>query len=81
EPTGLTMTLPMKGIRPASESSIEIEFLFEGTRRVERLRMKPTPANLQRAARQRADIMASIERGDFDYEATFGPRRMPPSNT
>lgn len=73
------MTLPMKGIRPASESSIEIEFDFEGERRVERLRMKPTPANLQRAARQRADIMASIERGDFDYEAAFGRRRTPPT--
>ena len=69
------MAISLEGICPASESSIEIEFLFEGRRIVERLRMKPNPANLQRAARQRAEIMARIARGEFDYEATFGDRR------
>lgn len=62
------MTLTMQGIRPASESSIEIEFEFQGRRCVERLRMKPNPANLQKAAQRRAEILASIARGEFVCE-------------
>lgn len=70
------MTLTMQGIRPASESSIEIEFDFQGRRCVERLRMKPNPANLQKAAQRRAEILACIARGEFDYETLVGKRSL-----
>ncbi|ANY16229.1 Arm DNA-binding domain-containing protein [Bordetella pseudohinzii] len=54
-----------EGVRPASESSIEIGFVFEGRHCVERLRLKPTAANLKRAAERRREILAAIARGDY----------------
>lgn len=62
------------GVRPASESSIEIGFFYQGRHCVERIRVKPTAANLKRAAERRAAILAAIARGDFDYDAEF-PKR------
>lgn len=62
------------GVRPASESSIEIGFFYQGRHCVERIRVKPTAANLKRATDRRAAILAAIERGDFDYDAEF-PKR------
>ncbi len=54
-----------EGVRPASESSIEIGFVFEGRHCVERLRLKPTAANLKRAAERRREILEAIVRGDY----------------
>lgn len=68
------MNPPLDGVRPASESSIEIGFWHDGKLCVERLRMKPSPGNLQRAARLREAVLSSIEKGDFDHEKFF-PRR------
>ncbi|OZI43846.1 Arm DNA-binding domain-containing protein [Bordetella genomosp. 5] len=65
------MSTGFEGVRPASESSIEIGFVYRGEHCIERLRIRPTAANLKRAAQQRADILASIARGDFDYAAHF----------
>ncbi|MDF8360347.1 Arm DNA-binding domain-containing protein [Achromobacter anxifer] len=62
------------GVRPASESSIEIGFFHEGRHCVERIRAKPTAANLKRAADRRAAILEAIARGEFDYDAEF-PKR------
>ncbi|WP_447922075.1 Arm DNA-binding domain-containing protein [Achromobacter aegrifaciens] len=62
------------GVRPASESSIEIGFFYEGRHCVERIRAKPTAANLKRAADRRAAILEAIARGEFDYGAEF-PKR------
>ena len=62
------------GVRPASESSIEISFFYQGRHCVERIRVKPTAANLKRAAERRTAILAAIARGDFDYAAEF-PKR------
>lgn len=59
------------GIRPASESSIEIDFYYRGERCRERLRIKPLPANLKRASNHRAAILDAIEKGEFDYAVTF----------
>lgn len=72
------MTKGFEGVRPASESSIEIGFIYQGEHCVERLRIKPTAANLQRALRQRAEILEAIERGDFDYAAHFPNSRRKP---
>lgn len=72
--TGNSMNRGFEGVRPASESSIEISFEFEGRRCVERIRAKPTAANLKRAAERRSAIQAAIARGDFDYDTEF-PKR------
>lgn len=60
-----------EGVRPASESSIEIDFYYADHRCRERLKLKPTPANLKRAFLHRAAILDAIERGEFDYATTF----------
>lgn len=59
------------GVRPASNSTIEIDFYYHGVRCKERLKLKPTPANLKRAERHRAAVLDAIERGTFDYAVTF----------
>lgn len=65
------------GVRPASKSTIEIDFYYHGVRCKERLKLKPTPANLKRAERHRAAVLDAIERGTFDYAVTFpGSRRV-----
>jgi Arm DNA-binding domain len=59
------------GVRAISGSSIEITFAYRGVRCRERVRLKPTPANLKRAARHRAAVLDAIERNTFDYATTF----------
>lgn len=59
------------GVRPASNSTIEIDFYYHGVRCKERLKLKPTPANLKRAERHRAAVLDAIERGTLDYAVTF----------
>ncbi|MBB1624270.1 Arm DNA-binding domain-containing protein [Achromobacter sp. UMC71] len=69
------MSKGFDGVRPASESSIEIGFFYQDRHCVERIRVKPTAANLKRAADRRAAILAAIARGDFDYDAEFPKRK------
>lgn len=59
------------GVRAVSESSIEITFTYRGERCRERIKLKPSPSNLKRAARHRAAILDAIERKTFDYAVTF----------
>jgi len=59
------------GVRAVSASSIEISFVYQGKRCRERIKLKPTPANLKRAERHREAILYAIERGTFDYATTF----------
>lgn len=59
------------GVKPATESSIEITFQYQGVRCRERIALKPTPANLKRVEQHRAAIEYSIREGTFDYAATF----------
>ncbi|ACO73901.1 Phage integrase [Laribacter hongkongensis HLHK9] len=68
---GRSAIVDYTGIRPVSESSIEIAFTFAGERCRERIKLKPTPANLKRAAQHRAAILAAIENGTFVYAVTF----------
>ncbi|OHV11169.1 Arm DNA-binding domain-containing protein [Kushneria phosphatilytica] len=60
-----------EGVKPGSASSIQIDFVYQGIRCRERLKLKPTPANLKRAARHRAAVIDAIEAGTFDYSVTF----------
>lgn len=59
------------GVRATSETSIQIDFTYKTRRCRERLKLKPTPANLKRAEQHRAAILDAIERGTFDYATTF----------
>lgn len=59
------------GVRSASGSSIEIDFYYHGQRCRERIKLKPSPANLKRAANHRAAILLAIEDGTFEYAVTF----------
>lgn len=65
------------GVRPASASSIQISFTHRGINCRERIKLEPSPTNLKRAEQHRAAILHAIERGTFDYAATFpdSPRR------
>ena len=60
-----------RGVKAASESSIEISFMYKGTRCRERIPLKPTAANLKRAENHRSAILHAIATDSFDYAATF----------
>lgn len=60
-----------RGVKAASENSIEITFQYKGRRCRERIPLKPTPANLKRAEQHRGAILHAIATGVFDYAATF----------
>jgi len=60
-----------EGVRAASDTTIEIDFRYQGARCRERIDLEPTPANLKRAFNHRASILAAIDAGTFDYAATF----------
>lgn len=60
-----------RGVKGASESSIEITFMYRGVRCRERLALKPTPPNLKRAEQHRAAILHAIATNCFDYAKTF----------
>ncbi|MFT4171792.1 MAG: site-specific integrase [Rhodocyclaceae bacterium] len=65
------------GVVAISKSSIQISFTFRGVACRERIKLEPTPTNLRRAANHRSAILDAIERGTFDYAATFpdSPKR------
>ncbi|AQG98554.1 integrase [Burkholderia sp. KK1] len=60
-----------RGVKPASKSSIEITFVYQGKRCRERIPLPPTAANLKRAEQHRAAILYEISRGTFDYAQVF----------
>lgn len=65
------MDKQFEGVRPASESSIEIDFEYAGQPCRERIRLKPTPSNLKKAANQRIAILKAIDQGTFNYLEYF----------
>jgi integrase len=65
-----------RGIKAASESSIEISFMYRGVRCRERVPLKPSAANLKRAEQHRAAILHAIATDTFDYRATFPDSKM-----
>lgn len=60
-----------RGVKPASETSIEISFMYNGVRCRERVHLAPTPTNLKRATNHRAAILNAIEVGEFNYAEVF----------
>lgn len=55
----------------ASESSMRIEFYYQGVRCRETIRGTPTKTHLQELARKRLQIHYEIDMGMFDYAAHF----------
>jgi len=60
-----------KGIKVRSASGIQIEFMYRGRRCRETLKLEPTKANLQYAARMREAILHEIAIGTFNYAKHF----------
>lgn len=60
-----------RGVRKASASSIQISFTYRGVECRERIRGRPTPANLKKAEQYRAEILGAIDRGTFNYAKAF----------
>ncbi|WP_324731024.1 Arm DNA-binding domain-containing protein [Pseudomonas paeninsulae] len=60
-----------RGVRAASDSSIEITFQYQGVRCRERVPLKPSATNLRKAELHKAAIDHAIAAGTFDYAATF----------
>lgn len=59
------------GVKAASATSIQITFTYNGRQCRERIKLKPTAANLKRAEAHRILILEAIENGTFDYAVTF----------
>jgi integrase len=60
-----------RGVKSASQSSIEITFMYNGIRCRERIPLKPTAANIKRAENHRAAVLHAIATNSFDYASTF----------
>ncbi len=59
------------GVRGVSPVSILVDFYYRGVRCKERLKLPPTQANQKFAANLKAQILAEIARGTFDYGKYF----------
>ena len=68
---GYKMARDGKGIRKATENSIQIEFTYQSKRCRERIKCATTDANIRKVALFRETIINEIESGVFDYAKTF----------
>lgn len=59
------------GVRPATDTSIELDFYYRGARCRERLKLAPTPRNIRWAENYLGQIRTEIAKGTFDYAAHF----------
>ncbi len=59
------------GVRSVGPEAIQVDFRWKGQRCRERIRLKPTPANLKYAARLKATIEHEIATGTFEYARHF----------
>lgn len=59
------------GVRPATASSIGIDFSYQGVRCRERIKLAPTKANQKFVQNLKATILDEIARGTFDYAEYF----------
>ena len=60
-----------RGVKAATATSIQIEFIYKGVRCRERIKLLPTAVNLKKVERHREAILHSIEDGTFDYAVVF----------
>ncbi|MFE3968989.1 Arm DNA-binding domain-containing protein [Stenotrophomonas sp. YIM B13575] len=59
------------GVRPATQSSIAIDFYYRGKRCRERIKLPPTARNLRYCENLLGQIKVEIEKGTFDYATHF----------
>jgi integrase len=59
------------GVTVVSKSSVQIFFIYQGHRCRERIKCKPTPANLRRIERFVESIREAIAQSVFEYDKTF----------
>jgi integrase len=59
------------GVRAVGPEAVQVDFRWKGERCRERLRLKPTPANLKWAAGLKARIEHEIATGTFEYARHF----------
>jgi integrase len=59
------------GVRAATQSSIAIDFYYQGVRCRERVKLAPTKANQKFVENLKAQILTEIARGTFDYGKYF----------
>lgn len=60
-----------RGVRPGSESTIVISFVYKGVECRERIKLPPTKPNLKQAELIRSEVLLAIARGTFSYERVF----------
>jgi integrase len=61
----------VSGVKPRSQTSIEIEFRYRGVRCRETVSLPPTPANIKHCVRLKATVEHEIATGVFDYAKRF----------
>jgi len=59
------------GVRSKSDTTIEINFNYQGKRYYETLKLEPNARNLQIAHDFRTEILIAIRKGTFDYSVSF----------
>ncbi len=62
------------GVTITADGTIQIEFIYREERcreRLDRIKFKPTPANLNKAQAHRQSILDAIDAGTFNYRETF----------
>ncbi|WP_260678136.1 site-specific integrase [Stenotrophomonas maltophilia] len=59
------------GVRPATQSSITIDFYYRGKRCRERIKLPPTARNLRCCENLLGQIKVEIEKGTFNYATHF----------
>lgn len=59
------------GVRPATDTSIEVDFYYRGERCRERIKLPPTQRNIRWAENLLGQIRIEIAKGTFDYAAHF----------
>ncbi|WP_240332304.1 Arm DNA-binding domain-containing protein [Stenotrophomonas indicatrix] len=59
------------GVRPATQSSVAIDFYYRGKRCRERIKLPPTARNLSYCENLLGQIKVEIEKGTFDYATHF----------
>ena len=59
------------GIRPRTDSSLELDFYYRGIRCRERVKLPPTDKNIKHCERWKARIEHEIANNQFDYAKHF----------
>ena|SRR2546422_6315171 len=62
---------PPAGVRPRTDSSLELDFYYRAVRCRERIKLPPTEKNIKHCAKLKVRIEHEIATGQFDYAKHF----------